>query len=62
MKLPMLWSIILEKVDGQYQLSCNGIILLYGDKAIEYVEKLYDNNHDVKQLVDASEEIVLAAI
>lgn len=62
MKLPMLWSIILEEVDGQYQLSCNGIILLYGDEAIEYVEKLYDNNPDVKQLVDASEEKVLAAI
>lgn len=61
MKLPMLWSIILEEVDGQYQLSCNGIILLYGDEAIKYAEKLRDNP-DVKQLVDASEEIVLAAI
>ena len=61
MKLPMLWSIILEKVDGQYQLSCNGIILLYGDKAIEYVEKLY-NNPDVKQLIDVFEKIVLAEI
>lgn len=58
MELPMFRSIILEKVDGQYQLSCDGIILLYGDEAIKYVEKLYNNNPDVKQLVDASEEII----
>lgn len=52
-----LHSIELKSVDGQYELSCNGITLLYGDEAIKYAEKLY-NNPDVKQLVDASEEKV----
>ena len=53
-----LRSIELKFINGQYELSCNGITLLYGDEAVKYMEKLYTNNPDVKQLVDASEEII----